>query len=76
MATRRLNDYDRADLDQFVNDVCDEVACGQLEEPLSIGDLFEWFEMTRSNGGDRDAVTSSQMRSAIRRALRDLKLKQ
>lgn len=74
MATR-LNSYDRADLDQFVNDVGDAVACGEIEEPVSVRDLIDGFEMTRSNGGDRSPVTENQMKSTIKRVLEGLKLR-
>ena len=68
MATR-LNSYDRADLDQFVNDVSDSVALGLIEEPLSICDLIDGFELTRRGVGDNAPVTPSQMRATIKRVL-------
>ena len=71
MATQRLNYSTRVELAEFLDNVTDDIARGDLEQPVSIQDLIDGFALVSHEPVESRIITESQMRGAIRRLLRE-----
>jgi hemerythrin-like domain-containing protein len=69
----RLNYSTQLELAEFVDNLTDDIACGRVEEPVSVQDLIDQFSLSSHEPVD-GLVTEHQMRGAIRRLAREYPL--